>query len=130
MSGEAESDGITQTHEAAAMDTEGEMKSAAAELREEAGLPPVAAKASGDGDDGEAAAGGETEMVPPEVDAALQQQLQDMGFSTNKAIRHALQGPSPARQVVQLLVIEQQCEKNPDIVRSSTLHLPVFSHGA
>jgi len=97
---------VDKTDEAKAMDTETEMKTVAAELREEAGLPPAAAKDSAGGSgDGAAAEGKEGEMVEPEVDQALKQQLEDMGFLANKSIRalHAT-GTSSLEQAVNWLV--------------------------
>lgn len=76
---------VDKTNEASAMDTASEMKAVAAEQREEAGLPPATDSAAAHKEGEQVSA--EVEMVAPEVDASAQQQLQDMGFSANKAIR-------------------------------------------
>ncbi|KAK9803636.1 hypothetical protein WJX72_007545 [[Myrmecia] bisecta] len=68
---------VDKTDEATAMDTEGEMKEAAKALKEEAGLGGGSADA----------ADKEVLMVPPPVDVGLRQQLEDMGFSANRATR-------------------------------------------
>ncbi|KAK9831953.1 hypothetical protein WJX81_002741 [Elliptochloris bilobata] len=72
-----------KTASAAPLDTEAQVKEAASAMKEDG--EPTASTAPD----------AEVEMVAPEVDAALKQQLEDMGFTANRAMR-ALHGSGAA----------------------------------